>query len=347
MPRQRRPTIADIAAEAGVSKMAVSFALGGRPGVSEDTRERIRAIADRLGWQPNSAARSLSAARAGAVGLVLARPATDLGTDTFYMQLLAGLASELSDHSTAFVLQVAADLDRELEIYTAWAAQRRVDAVLVTDLRVDDPRPAHLASLGLPAVVPGADDAPAGLRSDDAGAMDRVLDHLTGLGHVRIARVTGPHEFQYTQRRGEAFVGGLAARGLTGTIIEASTSSVVDLMRSPKRPTAIVFDTDLLAVTGTAAIRAAGFAVPHDVSIVAWDGSLLVDVIDPPLTSLKRDVFALGRRAATELVRVADGGLDAPDDTDYSAPHLRVRGSSGPPPPEIAGESSPAIALPV
>jgi DNA-binding LacI/PurR family transcriptional regulator len=102
----KRPTIADIAAQAGVSTGAVSYALSGQPGVSAATRARIVAIAHEVGWQPNVAARSLSVSRAHAVGLVIARPARILGVEPFFMQFIAGLEAELSARSTALLLQV-------------------------------------------------------------------------------------------------------------------------------------------------------------------------------------------------------------------------------------------------
>src|SRR5688572_33282856 len=85
----KRPTIADIARRAGVSKVAVSYALGGKPGVSEATRRRIVAIAEEIGFNPNSAARALSGAAAQAVGLALCRPARLLGVEPFFNQLIS------------------------------------------------------------------------------------------------------------------------------------------------------------------------------------------------------------------------------------------------------------------
>ena len=98
MAEQRggRITIKDIAERAGVSKGAVSYALNGRPGVSDDTRDRIVAIANELGWYPNRAARALSAARADACGLVLARPARTIALEPFFMEFIAGVESELA-----------------------------------------------------------------------------------------------------------------------------------------------------------------------------------------------------------------------------------------------------------
>ncbi|RPF45091.1 regulatory LacI family protein [Streptomyces sp. Ag109_G2-6] len=151
----RRPTIKDIARQAGVSESAVSFALNGKPGVSEDTRARIRGVAQELGWQPNSAARALSGERSGAVGLVLARPAHTLGAESFFLRLVSGIQEVLSAAGTALLFQVVEDVEAECAVYRRWWAERRVDGVLVVDPRTRDPRPALLTGLGLPAVVIG------------------------------------------------------------------------------------------------------------------------------------------------------------------------------------------------
>ncbi|MFG2526647.1 LacI family DNA-binding transcriptional regulator [Streptomyces sp. NPDC048516] len=156
----RRPTIKDIARRAGVSESAVSFALNDRPGVSRDTRARVRRVAEELGWQANSAARALSGERAGALGLVLARPARTLGVESFFLQLVSGIQEVLSVRKIALLFQVVEDLDAECALYRRWWAERRVDGVLVVDPRTEDPRPELLTSLGLPAVVVGEPGPP-------------------------------------------------------------------------------------------------------------------------------------------------------------------------------------------
>ncbi|MEU8781182.1 LacI family DNA-binding transcriptional regulator [Streptomyces sp. NPDC048637] len=156
----RRPTIKDIARRAGVSESAVSFALNDRPGVSQDTRARVRRVAEELGWQANSAARALSGERAGAMGLVLARPAQTLGVESFFLQLVSGIQEVLSARQIALLFQVVEDLDSECALYRRWWAERRVDGVLVVDPRTADPRPELLTALGLPAVVVGGPATP-------------------------------------------------------------------------------------------------------------------------------------------------------------------------------------------
>ncbi|MET9693302.1 LacI family DNA-binding transcriptional regulator [Streptomyces sp. NPDC006514] len=244
----RRPTIKDIARQAGVSESAVSFALNDRPGVSHDTRARIRRVAEELGWQPNSAARALSGERSGAVGLVLARPAHTLGVESFFLQLVSGIQEVLSTARTALLFQVVEDIDAECAVYRRWWAERRVDGVLVVDPRTSDPRPALLEGLALPAVtigealfpdvgaaagreggtgpsyVPSQAPAPApsaarpaslsSVRADDTGAMAQVLEHLYGLGHRRIVHVAGLPGLAHTVRRMESLRAEAARRGL-------------------------------------------------------------------------------------------------------------------------------------
>ena len=206
--RTRRVTIRDIADRAGVSKGAVSYALNGRPGVSDRTRERIVSIAQELGWYPNRAARALSAERAEACGLVLARPAKTLALEPFFMEFIAGVESEVSARSFALTIQLAENVQEEIEIYRRWWGERRVDGVLIIDLRVDDPRVEALEKLGLPAVVVGGPVPGGALPSvshDEASVVFDAVRYLAALGHTRIGRVAGVGHFVHTTQRTEAF----------------------------------------------------------------------------------------------------------------------------------------------
>src|SRR4051812_3450504 len=104
-----RPTIADVARSAGVSKSAVSFALNNRPSVAADTRDRILQAARDLGWTPSSKARALSVSRALAVGLVLARRPETLRADPFFPSFIAGVEKGLAERGYSLLLHVAPD----------------------------------------------------------------------------------------------------------------------------------------------------------------------------------------------------------------------------------------------
>jgi len=219
-----RITMPDNARRAGVSTGAVSYALNDKPGVSEETRARVIGIAAELGWAPSSAARSLSGARSEAVGLVLARDPNLLGVESFYMQFLAGIETELSKRSYALTLQVVPDLDAELRTYRAWQAARRVDGVIVVDPRSDAPRLDFFRGKdALCAVVVGDTSLASGLTNvwtDDATAMRESVRYLYAMGHRRIARVGGVETFGHTLIRDRAFdeeIAALEAEGLSCT----------------------------------------------------------------------------------------------------------------------------------
>ena len=215
----RRTTIKDIAERAGVSKGAVSYALNGRPGVSEETRDRILAIADELGWYPNRAARALSASRADACGLVLARPATTIALEPFFMEFIAGVEAELSPRSIGLTIQLVRTVEEEIAIYRRWFGEHRVDGVFVVDVRHDDPRVEALSAIGLPAVVIGGPLPGTPLPSvwhDEASVVIEAVQYLAALGHRRIARVSGVAEFVHTAERTRAFNETVRALGLAG-----------------------------------------------------------------------------------------------------------------------------------
>jgi len=337
--RVKRPTIADIARRAGVSKGAVSYALNGQPGVSESTRERILAITREMGFAPSTAARALSDARARALGLILSRPAPMLAVEPWFMGLMSGFESELSPRSYALTVQVAASPGDELEVYRRWWSERRVDGVIVTDLRRDDGRPALLEELGLPAVVLGG-PADTGtiphLWSDDAAAMVDAIRYLAALGHRRIARVGGPGRLVHTEARTRAYGEVCASLGLAGALsvecdytAEGGGRVTRQLLIEPERPTAIVYDNDVMAVAGLAVAQEMGVSVPADLSLLAWDDSMLCRMVHPPLTALTRDIPAYGATAARALLDAVDGKpvVSAP----ASTAHLSPRGSTGPP----------------
>src|SRR4051794_12223660 len=186
----KRPTIAEIAARAGVSTGAVSYALNGRPGVSAETRKQILAIADEIGWRPSVAARSLSGSRAQSVGLVIARPADTLGVEPFFMRFIAGLEGELARQSIALLLQVVDDHRAAIEAMRLCWAERRVDGMVITDLYTEDTRIPVLEELRIPAVLvggPRTDATSPAVWTDDRAAVTSAVDYLIALGHRRFA----------------------------------------------------------------------------------------------------------------------------------------------------------------
>ena len=336
----RRPTIEDVARRAGVSKGAVSFALNGRPGVADATRDRILAAAEQIGWTPSHRARALAARRALAVGLVMARPPETLGADPFFPSFIAGIEAALAPLGQSLLLQMVGDREREADSYRRLAADGRVDGVFLTDLRVDDPRPAALAAVGLPAVLIApfcTDPRLACVSVDDRPGIRAAVEHLVALGHRRIAHVAGPDEFVHGVSRREAWAGALRAAGLPGSPHvtadfsaaggAAATAALLDLAEPP---TAIVYANDLMAIAGTALAATRGVDVPGDLSVTGFDDTEVAAHLLPPLTTVRTDAFGWGRAAALRLMALVEGTPTS--NPDLPPPRLVVRSSTGPPP---------------
>ena len=336
----KRPTITDIAAEVGVSKAAVSYALNGRPGVSQETRDRVLEIAAEMGWRASSAARALSRDRAATVGVVIARSPEVLRTEPFFMQVVTGLEQTLSAHGISLQLALAGDTETELETYRLWSAERRVDGVLLTDLRVDDPRPALLRELRIPAVFFDTERPIAGvpvLWVDEHDIADTALAHLVELGHRRIGHVQGPPQLRHTLRRDRELR--RAAVETPGVSLvqedgdyteEEGVAATARLLALDEPPTAIIYDNDVMAVSAVSRADELGVRVPQDLSVIAWDDSMLCRVVRPALTAFSHDIVSASSTAALMLLELIETGVA--DDERFLPRELISRGSTAPAP---------------
>jgi DNA-binding LacI/PurR family transcriptional regulator len=310
-------TIADIAERAGVTSGAVSIAVNGKRGVSEATRARILAVAKELNWRPSHAAQALMGKGAEAVGLVLARPAHVVGEEIFFSRFIAGVQAVLSERGYSLMLQMAAGVDAEMELHAKWIADGRVDGILVLDPRIEDPRVEALSRLDYPSVVVGGEADSGAIRSihvDNAGGMALILEHLAALGHRRIGYVTGDQSFRHTQERIDVFTQFTEERGIQGAILSgdfdpdlARTATGRMLAEAPS-PSAIVYDSEVMAIAGVGVLTAVGQKVPRDVSVVSFEDSSTCQVLHPTLTALSRDAVELGRAAAGEMLELLTGG---------------------------------------
>lgn len=317
-----KETIAGLAKRLGISKASVSYALNGQPGVSESTRRRVLDLAQELEWYPSSSARALSRSRSGVVGVVLAADPLLVGTEPYYMGLLAGIETALAERDMALMLRmVGTDPGQEGAIYERWAGERKVDGVLMFDHLQDDPRPALLTRLGLPFVVHGAPEVadPAGFSgtiTDHSVDATTIVEHLAGCGHRLIAHVTGPATFLHESERLVAVREAAAGLGIDvvrreGTYaLESGRAAMLDLWNrsAGEYPTAVVFGNDLMAMGGLLAVRELGLRCPEDVALVSWDDSLHCRLAWPSVTALSRDPSGQGRVAAELLLGVLDSG---------------------------------------
>lgn len=178
------------------------------------------------------------------IGFAPARSAQGLTDETFMLHFMAGVHTSLSPKGYGLLYRPCRSLNEEMSVYRDWASRKRVDGVILVDLRADDPRPKLLKELGVRAVLAGGPDpnnyVPS-LSIDDSRTMGTVLEHLSSLGHRRIAYLSGDSNLDYSQGRVSAFRSFAKRRKLESINIEFTNFDAeqaamltLEMLRSPK-----------------------------------------------------------------------------------------------------------------
>ncbi|UOE43049.1 LacI family DNA-binding transcriptional regulator [Agromyces larvae] len=273
------------------------------------------------------------------IGIVLQRSRHRRTEDPFYTQFVEGLDEGFAASGARVLLAIATTPEEESELYRRWSASGAVAGVVVVDLVEGDPRVELVHALGMPAVVLGEVEVPAGvaeLKVDNHGEMREAVRHLAALGHRLIGRVAGPPELVHSRARTRGFDEALAEHGIAG-VVEASDYSAEGgaaatrlLLAASPRPTAIVYDSAAMAVAGLEATLEAGVEVPGQVSLLAWDDSDQCRLADPPMSVMTRDTPGLGRAAAEALAGRLAGRPAVVRDALLA--RIVTRGTTGPAP---------------
>jgi DNA-binding LacI/PurR family transcriptional regulator len=345
-PAVTRPTLADIARAAGVTKSTVSRALRGDPTVGRDTRQRIQRLAAQLNYFPNASAKRLTNARTDTLAFAsrALRP-SDAGYDPFLVELLAGITDEAASHHFDLLLSRADEGGNELEVYTRVLGGHHADGFIVADLRPNDRRVDYLCAQRCPHVLFGrpSQDLAASRRYPypwvevDGRTGARVgTQHLIGLGHIRIAFISGGDDFFWEADRLAGYRDALARAGLpfeqrlcvaSGYSQESGYQITLDLLDHPDPPTAIFAISDVLAVGAMRAAQETGRIIGRDFSVMGFDGVGLGAYLTPPLTTLRQPTDYVGRMLVRLLVGVLNGEA-LPDRHILLQPELVVRTST-------------------
>lgn len=346
-----RPTLAAVAARAGVSSSTASLAFSGSPRVAETTRERILAAAADLGYAgPDPIAASLRRGRSGIIGCFVGERLLYAFRDPVAVQLLDGIAEVLGGHGVGLLL-LAGDEGRPAP---EQIARMPLDAaVFATCGLEDDPAMTALRLRGVPVVaVEGPEvDGVTMVDIDDLGGTRALASYLHDLGHRRVGVVAMPLRLDGTRgpvspsRRALVHYRDVRRR-LLGVedvfgpvpVLETASNSVSEgalagraLLDVPagERPTAIVAQSDVLAAGVLSGAAELGLRVPGDVSVVGFDGADLHWLGDTVLTTVVQPSDEKGRRSAIAAMELVDGGAPA----DVLLPvHVRIGTTTGPPP---------------
>jgi LacI family transcriptional regulator len=321
-------TIREVAKRSGVSVATVSRVLNGYSDVAAGTRQRVMAAARTLDYTPNSAARRLVRRRSQLIGVVLEtlEPHPDL-QHPFFLEVLVGLKHTLGADGYD-VLLFAHEQPGHGGAPDGFALRARhhgVDGIVA--LAVDDadePELQKLIAAGTPVVA--VDHAIAGPRasyvaSDNLGGARLAVRHLHGLGHTRIATITGlPHTKPAADRllgyRAELQELGLPHRpgyeAVGDFYVESGEAGMRSLLALDEPPTAVFAASDMMAVGAIKAAEEAGLRCPDDLAVVGFDDIQLAELVSPALTTVRQDKRGLGAAAARSLAQLIDDAGAAP-----------------------------------
>ncbi|MCY1673019.1 LacI family DNA-binding transcriptional regulator [Novosphingobium sp. SL115] len=306
------PTINDVAAMAGVSIRTVSRVLNRSTKVNAATREKIEAAIAALDFRPSSRARALAMGRSLLIGLVH-NDRNALVLDS----LQRGIAAEASAQGYELIVhsvpgeQVVGDV-------LAFARRSRVDGLVIVQPVAGAAGLADaLVAEGVPAVclssVPVEGYAGV-ILSGERAASAEVARFLVGLGHRRIAMIAGPADVASAQERKAGFMAGLAEHGLELVALAegdygfaSGLAAAEALLDGATRPSAIFACNDMMAAAVLKAAAARGLAVPRDLSVVGFDGSMLAQIVTPALTTVHRPFGEMAQAATRALLDTLAG----------------------------------------
>ncbi|MFI6347082.1 LacI family DNA-binding transcriptional regulator [Streptomyces sp. NPDC050560] len=333
--------LADIAARAGVSEATVSRVLNGKPGVAPTTRQSVLAALDVLGYERPLRLRRRSA---GLVGLII----PELENPIFpAMAQVIGQALTRQGYTPILATQTeGGPAEDEL---TEMLVERGVAGIIYvsglhSDTTADMGRYEQLRAQGVPFVL--VDGFSPKVRApfispDDRAAAQLAVTHLVSLGHTRVGLALGPRRYVPVQRKIEGFVramrellgpGAGDAEAVEESLVEHSLYSLEGGQAAAaalleRGCTALVCASDMMALGAIRAARGHGLRVPQDVSVVGFDDSPLIAFTDPPLTTVRKPVTAMGQAAVRALLEEV-AGTPAPHSEFVFMPELVVRGST-------------------
>ncbi|WP_373503816.1 LacI family DNA-binding transcriptional regulator [Aestuariivirga sp.] len=328
-----RPTLSDVAKLAGVSVATASRALSNPDLVAEGTRHAVRDAAQSCGYKVNLVARSLRMQRTNTI-LVLT-PCID---NPFYPGLLRGIEDAAHDRGFSVIVGFTLKRPESCQPYSDLLSNGRVDGVVVIDggtnmQGLTGPRPSVPAVQVLDMIYGPAVSA---VRVDDHQVAELAVRHLAGLGHRRIAHISGAQESIAAVHRREGYLNTLAALGLPADerLIECgfyrrepAAEAMQKLLSLGMPPTAVFCANDTMATGALRACQDRGLRVPDHMSIVGAGNTFDGEITEPPLTTIHVPRHDIGMLAAERLIGLIKGQGSMPHDTVVPV-ELMTRGST-------------------
>jgi len=336
------PTLEEVARLAGVSRSTVSRVINDHPNVRPQTRKQVWQVIRKSGYQPHAVARSLVTNRTQIVGMVIPEAVTTLFTDPFFSILLRGATNACNAHRYQLMLSLFAASADQQERYQNLLGNGYLDGVIVASAPLDDPLISNLLHDRVPFVSVGRhpNRQVHSVDVDNIGGARMAVEHLIGLGHRRIATITGRLDTTHGQDRLEGYRQALEAHGVPveeGLIVEGDfteRSGMVGIQRLlPASLSAVFVASDTMAVGALKALRQAGRQVPQEIALVSFDDIAVASAIEPGLTTVRQPIERMGSMAVEVLLSLVESSPEeeAPVHRIVLPTELVVRASCGSP----------------
>ncbi|WNO54803.1 LacI family DNA-binding transcriptional regulator [Stakelama saccharophila] len=322
-------TIRDVARRANVSVASVSRALNGHDNVRPELREKVKVAARELGYVPHAGARSLSLARAHAIGVML----PDLHGE-FFSEVVRGMDRAASARGLQLLLSNM-HADPEQAVDAVRTMRGRVDGLVIMAPDIDTATLIEQLSPSLPAIlINSRSDTPdrPRIRVDNEAGAEAMVDHLVDTGYRHIVHIAGAacnaeaadreQGYRRAMRRHD-----LEPRVIAGDFTEEGGAKAAEALLADRRGADAVFAAnDMMAIGALVALRDAGIAVGREIGIAGFDDIPLARLISPGLTTMRVNIADIGASALNRIAAIVDGDDDT--DSEFRHPELVVRAST-------------------
>ena len=333
----KRLTLEEIGRLAGVSRATVSRVINNYPHIRPEIRERVQAVIEQTGFQPNAVARSLASNRTNIAGLIIPGIAEEVFTDPYFPNLITGIAQGCNENGLVLSLYLFTTLEEQRSVIQAMIRAGLVDGLIVTTDRRHDGTWEMLLASHIPLVNIGEPDEGISVSYvdvDNAHGGYLATKHLLEQGYRRIGIVAGTNN-KSADRRLEGYQRALREYGVPfdpqlvapgDFSLDSGYNALKALL--PYRPEAVFATNDSMAHGCLRAIREARLSVPDDIALVGFDDLSPAEQADPPLTTIHQPVKQIGVQAVEILCQILRGETHEPQHRILPA-SLVVRASTG------------------
>jgi LacI family transcriptional regulator len=309
-------SLKDIAAACKVSTATVSKALRNQKDISEETKARIRQVADQMGYFPNAAARALKTNESRNLGVLYEEEAGRGLTHEYFSGVLQGFKNQAEElgYDITFISTHRGTLGMS---YLEHCRYRNFAGVVVVCATYSDPEVQELLNSDFPTVtIDFVHHNCTAVCSNNVQGMSHLLDYVAGMGHRRIAYIHGQMSSPVSRERVAAFYQAMEEHGIPvapeyikeGRFLEPETAErcTKELLQLSDPPTCILYPDDTALIGGLNAIGGMGLRIPENISVAGYDGTHYSQMLCPKITTIQQDTNRIGREAASRLVGIIE-----------------------------------------